>query len=136
MEKPFSGDGQQMQELHFGTPEEFEFVREDYKTQANDFNTDVVCEQRLLDRYSEQIEGIDEIVNMEVLFRTYDGIVNLQDSIKASVASYQNYIDAVDALKEYVKQNPQLVGAALDRINSYVGDEAIEPSEDLFAQGS
>lgn len=136
VEKPFSGDGQQMQELHFGTPEEFEIVREDYKTQANDFNTDVVCEQRLLDRYSEQIEGIDEIVNMEVLFRTYDGIVNLQDSIKASVASYQNYIDAVDALKEYVKQNPQLVGAALDRINSYVGDEAIEPSEDLFAQGS
>ena len=136
VEKPFSGDGQQMQELHFGTPEEFEFVREDYKTQANDFNTDVVCEQRLLDRYSEQIEGIDEIVNMEVLFRTYDGIVNLQDSIKASVASYQNYIDAVDALKEYVKQNPELTGAALDRINSYVGDEAIEPSEDLFAQGS
>ena len=49
VEKPFRGDGQQMQELHFGTPEEFEFVREDYKTQANDFNTDVVCEQRLLD---------------------------------------------------------------------------------------
>lgn len=136
LEQVYSGDGQQMQELHFGTPEEFDVIKEDYKIQANDFATDVVCEQRLINEYTELIDGIDEIVNMEVLFRTYDQILNLQDSINASAASYQNYIDVVEALKTFVDENPGVQGPTLDKINTYVGDKAIEPTEDLYPQGS
>lgn len=136
VEKAYSGDGMQMQELHFGTPLEFEAVKEDYTAEAHEFNTDVVCEQRLLDAYEGQVEQISECVNMEVLFRVYDNIKNLQDSIKASAASYENYMAAAESLRNFLDENPEVKGATLEVINNYLGDEAIEPSEDLYPNGS
>ena len=136
LEKAYSGDGQQMQELHFGTEAEFDVVKEDYTNEANEFNTDVVCEQRLLNEYAESVEGIGELINMEALFRAYDRILNLQDSIRASAAAYQGYTDAVESLRNYVEQHPEVKGAAREVIENYVADEAIEPSADLYPNGS
>ena len=136
MEKSYSGDQQQMQELHFGTAEEFDAIKETYKSQANDFNTDIICEQRLLNEYAEAIEGIDDIVNMEVLFRAYDAIVNLQDSINASAASYANYMDAAQALGQFLDENPGVKGDMRDKIETYLADDAVEPSDDFYPNGS
>ena len=136
LESAYSGDGQQMQELHFGTEAEFDIIKEDYQTEANAFSTDVVCEQRLLDVYGEQVEAIDELKNMEALFRAYDHILNLQDSIKASAAAYQSYSDAVESLRTYVEQHPEVKGATREVIEKYVSDDVVEPSEDLYPNGS
>ncbi|MGN0233839.1 MAG: hypothetical protein ACI4B5_05400 [Bacteroidaceae bacterium] len=136
IEKAYSGNAQQMQELHFGTPDEFEVIKEDYKSQASEFVTDVICEQRLIEEYNEVVDGLDEIVNMEALFRARDMILNLQDSINASAASYQSYMDAVEALKNFLSENPGVQGPTLDKINTYVGDKAVEPSEDQYPRGS
>lgn len=136
MEKAYSGGEMQMQELHFGTTEEFDVVKDDYQNAANAFTTDVVCEQRLLDVYAEAVEGIEDIRNMEVLFRAYDNILNLQDSIKASAASYQKYMDAADALRTFLSENPDVKGATLETINTYLADEPVEPSEDGYPNGS
>lgn len=135
IEKAYNGSGQQMQELHFGTPEEFEVVKQDYQAEANEFSTDVVCEQRLLDKYENLVNEIDECVNMEVLFRTYDEILNLQDSIKASAASYQNYVETAENLRSFIDENPEVKGATLSVINTYLDKEASEPS-DVYPNGS
>lgn len=135
VEKAYSGDAQQMQELHFGTPEEFEVIKEDYKAEANEFNTDVLCEQAILNKYSETVDEIDNIVNMEVLFRTYDEILNLQKSIAASAQSYQNYVDAVEALRTFLEENPNVQGSTRSIIEDYLSDTASEPS-DIYPNGS
>ncbi len=135
VEKAYSGDAQQMQELHFGTPEEFDVIKEDYKAEANEFNTDVLCEQAILDKYFETVDEIDNIVNMEVLFRTYDEILNLQKSITASAQSYQNYVDAVEALRTFLEENPNVKGSTRSVIEDYLSDTASEPS-DIYPNGS
>ena len=135
VEKAYSGDAQQMQELHFGTPEEFEVIKEDYKAEANEFNTDVLCEQAILNKYSETVDEIDNIVNMEVLFRTYDEILNLQKSIAASAQSYQNYVDAVEALRTFLEENSNVQGSTRSIIEDYLSDTASEPS-DIYPNGS
>lgn len=135
VEKAYSGDAQQMQELHFGTPEEFEVIKEDYKAEANEFNTDVLCEQAILNKYSETVDEIDNIVNMEVLFRTYDEILNLQKSITASAQSYQNYVEAVEALRTFLEENPNVKGSTRSIIEDYLSDTASEPS-DIYPNGS
>ena len=136
IEKAYNGGGQQMQELHFGTPDEFDVIKDDYRNQAGEFNTDIVCEQRYLDAYDEKLNAIDECVNMEALFRTYDELLNLQDSIALSGNAYANYITVVENLKTFVNENPDVKGESLDKVNGYIGNEAIEPSEDLYPRGS
>lgn len=136
VEKAYNGGGLQMQELHFGTNAEFDVIKEDYRNMAGEFDTDCICEQRFIDAYDEEMEKIDDCVNMEALFRTYDNLMNLQDSIKTSAAAYQKYIDAVEAAKTFVSENPDVKGAAREILSNYMGNDAIEPSEDLYPNGS
>ena len=53
--KAYNGNAIQMNELHFGTPEEFEAIKQDYTDAANNFDADVVAEQALIDKYKEII---------------------------------------------------------------------------------
>lgn len=131
----YSGDAIQMQELRFGTEEEFREIKDTYIADATSFNTDVVCEQALADRYENTIKEIDECVNMEALFSINYEISELQSQINESVKNYEAYAAAVETMKSYVEENKLDDTEALATLKSYLNDD-VEPSETGFPNGS
>ena len=101
----YSGGAIQMNELHFGTEDEFDVIKTEYIDKANEFDYNLVAYQGLIDEYEAKIDSIGECVNMEVLFRLNAGIEALKPQITASAAVYASYKDAVDAAKAYLEEN-------------------------------
>ena len=125
----FNGDAIQMNELHFGTAEEFEEIKNDYQDAANEFNTDeIVAEQALIDKYKEAIEAIDECANMEALFRANYVVESLRDSVKTSAAAYAKYQSAVEDAQTYLDENNLADSDAKQAFVDYLNDEE-GPSE-------
>ncbi len=132
--KAYSGNAIQMNELHFGTPEEFEEIKSDYTNAANEFDADVVAEQALIDKYKEIIPEIEECANMEALFRVNYKLETLRDSITASAKVYSKLNDDVEAVKQYLQDYKLEESEALATLNSYINDD-LEPNE-TFVHGS
>ena len=130
----YSGNSIQMQELRFGTEQEFDAIKDEYTTSANDFDTDVIAEKKLLDEYQETVPQINEAPNMEALFRVNYAIEQLQQSITASVKAYSLYDNDVEAVKAYLEENPLEETEALATLKAYIEDN-VEPNE-TFANGS
>ncbi len=122
--KAFKGDAIQMNELHFGTAEEFEEIKNDYQSAAYEFNTDqIVAEQALIDKYKASVEAIDECANMEALFRANYALETLRDSIKTSAAAYEKYQLAVEDAKAYLDENALADSEAKDVFVNYLNGE-------------
>ena len=132
--KAYSGKAIQMNELHFGTADEFDIIKSDYTSAANEFNTDVIAEQRLIDSYNALVTEIEECANMEALFRVNRHLETLRDSITACAKVYTKYSDDVEAVKQYLKDNKLEDSEALTTLNSYLNDD-LEPNE-VFPNGS
>ena len=132
--KAFKGYQIQMNDLHFGTPEEFEAIQQEYISKANQFDYDIVAEQSLIDQYEQAIADIDQCKNMEVLFRVNYTIEELQKQITASAKAYNTFEEAVDAAKTYLDENPLAESDALALFKSYLNED-VEPGED-FPNGS
>ncbi len=125
----YDGTAIQMQELIFGTEEEFQVIQENYKNAAEEFNySEMIAEQKLLDNYGNSIDGIADCKNMEVLFRINYGLEQLRDSITNSAASYTYYMNEVEKAKAYLLDNELTESDALTIYDDYVngGDEASE----------
>ena len=131
----YSGSAIQMQELRFGTEEEFDEIKNDYIAKAEEFGYNVTCTQALIDAYEGLIAEVGECVNMEVLFRTNYEIEQLQQKILASEKVYGQYMAAVDGVKEYLEANKLTESDALANLQSYL-TATVEPSEDGFPNGS
>ena len=134
--KAYSGNAIQMNELHFGTPEEFEEIKDEYQAVANEFDTEVIAEQALLDEYTAAVEAFDECANMEALFRANFALGELRDKITASVKAYTKYQNAVNDALTYLDNNALAESEALTAFVNYLGSVAIEPSEELYPNGS
>ena len=132
--KAYNGNAIQMNELHFGTPEEFEEIKSDYTNAANEFDADVVAEQALIDKYKEIIPEIEECANMEALFRVNYKLETLRDSITASAKVYSKLNEDVEAVKQYLQDYKLEESEALATLNSYINDD-LEPNE-TFVHGS
>lgn len=126
--KAYSGVQIQMNELHFGTPEEFEEIKAEYKTAADDFDTEIVAQQALLDEYDASIETIDECMNMEALFRANYVLETLREKINASAAMYAELSAKVEETKAYLVENPLTESEALTKLMNYMTTDE-EPSE-------
>lgn len=124
----------QMNELHFGTNEEFEDIKANYQTLANNFDTDVVAQQELLDQYEDVASKIEGCVNMEALFRANNDLENLQAAITASAKAYTDFSTLVDEISMYLDDNPLDESETLATLKSYLNDE-VEPGE-TFINGS
>ena len=124
-----------MQELRFGTEEEFDEIKNDYIAKAEEFGYNVTCTQALIDAYEGLIAEVGECVNMEVLFRTNYEIEQLQQKILASEKVYGQYMAAVDGVKEYLEANKLTESDALANLQSYL-TATVEPSEEGFPNGS
>ncbi len=131
----FSGNAIQMQELRFGTEEEFDEIKQDYTDQANEFDYNVLAQKALIDKYESLIEDISEAVNMEVLFRIHDSLDSLRTSITESAAQYKAFQNIVEANKAYLNENMLTESEYLTLFNSYLND-IVEPSDDVFPNGS
>ena len=132
--KAYAGDAIQMNELRFGTEEEFEVIKEEYIAAANEFDYDVTAEQKLIDEYEATITEIDECVNMEALFRCNYRLAELRDLITASAETYDMYISKVEEANAYLNDNPLAESEALTIFDNYL-NETIEVSE-LYPNGS
>lgn len=131
----FSGNQIQMQELRFGTEEEFEEIKQDYTDQANEFDYNVLAQKALIDKYEGLIEDISEAVNMEVLFRIHDSLDTLRTAITESAAQYKAFQNIVETNKAYLEENALTESEFLTLFNSYLTD-IVEPSDDVFPNGS
>lgn len=132
--KAYSGSQIQMNELHFGTAEEFEEIKYEYQKAAEDFDYDITAEQRLIDAYKAVINSIDDCANMEALFRANYKLEMLRDSITTSAEAYAQYAEAVEAVKTYLDENELDESDALALLKSYL-DETVEPCDE-FPNGS
>lgn len=132
--KAYEGSAIQMNELHFGTPEEFEDIKGQYIAAANEFDYDVVAEQALIDEYEGVIEEIEECVNMEALFRANYKFETLRDKITASAAVYAQYQEAVDAVNAYLEENKLAESDALTVLLNYLNNN--EEASELYPNGT
>ena len=132
--KAYSGSSIQMNEIYFGTEEEFEVIKEEYIAAANEFDYDVTAEQKLIDEYEATIAEIDECNNMEALFRCNYRLAELRDLITASAETYDMYISKVEEANAYLNDNPLAESEALTIFDNYL-NETIEVSE-LYPNGS
>ena len=133
--KAYSGTAIQMNELHFGTPEEFAEIKAQYKEAAEEFDTfDVLAQQALLDEYDEVIPDIDDCENMEALFRANYQIETLRDAITSSIASYAKFQQAVEDNKAYLKANKLADSEAKTIFENYLNKDVINPT--LYPNGT
>ena len=132
--KAYAGDAIQMNELRFGTEEEFEVIKEEYIAAANEFDYDVTAEQKLIDEYEATIVEIEECINMEALFRCNYRLAELRDLITASAETYDMYISKVEEANAYLNDNSLAESEALTIFDNYL-NETIEVSE-LYPNGS
>lgn len=122
--KAFKGDAIQMNELHFGTAEEFDVIKDDYQNAAYEFDTNnIIAEQTLINKYLAAIAAIDDCSNMEALFRANYALETLRDSIKTSAAAYEKYQAAVEDAKQFLEDNPLSDSDAKDVFVTYLSDE-------------
>ncbi|MBR6032657.1 MAG: hypothetical protein IKP36_11985 [Bacteroidaceae bacterium] len=132
--KAYEGSAIQMNELHFGTEEEFDEIKDEYIGQANEFDYDVVAEQALIDAYEEAVGSIEDCTNMEALFRVNYYLEDLRERITASAATYEYYKDQVEAAKAYLEDNALADSEAKTVFVNYLNDDD-EPSE-LYPNGA
>lgn len=130
----YSGNAIQMQELRFGTEEEYELIKEQYRDEAEEFDYDVIAQQSLIDEYEGKISEIEESTNMEDLFAIHDDLDNLQKAITASAAVYTRYSEGVEDNKAFLEEFQLEESEALTVYQDYL-DGDVEPNE-VFANGS
>lgn len=132
--KAYSGNAIQMNELHFGTENEFEEIKSDYIAAANEFDYEVVAEQALIDQYEAAIGDIDECLNMEALFRANNVVESLQEQITKSAAAYASYQEQVDAAKTYLEENNLADSEAKTIFVNYLNED--EEASELYPNGT
>jgi len=132
--KAFKGDAIQMNELHFGTADEFEDIKVAYQDSARVLNLDIIAEAALIEKYKNSIDAIEECANMEALFRANYVLETLRDSIIASAAAYEKYLDAVQEAKDYLDNNELADSEAKTILINYLNEED-GPSE-IYPNGT
>ena len=132
--KAYEGTAIQMNELHFGTEEEFEEIKDEYQNAAKEFNTDVVAQQELIEKYVASIDAIDDCLNMEALFRANYVLETLREQITASAALYAELKEKVEDTKAYLEENKLAESDALTKLVNYMTTDE-EPS-DLYPNGT
>lgn len=133
--KAYNGSQIQMNEIYFGTEEEFEAIKAEYTAAAQEFNTDVTAEQALIDEYEAMIPDIDECANMEALFRVNYALETLRDKIEASVATYEKYQNTVEEAKAYLAENGFAESEALTVFQNYLNGDVAEGPSELYPNG-
>ena len=133
--KAYSGVQIQMNELHFGTEDEFDALKDEYTLAAEDFEYDIVADQALIDQYEETIPEIEECMNMEALFRVNYQLETLRNAILASAELYAKFEAKVEENKLYLEENPLADSEAKTIFENYLNSDASTEPSDLYPNG-
>jgi hypothetical protein len=126
--KAYEDNAIQMNELYFGTPEEFEAIKQEYTETAQDFDADNYrAEQALIDEYKETVPEIDGCENMEALFVVNYKLETLRAGIEASAALYDELEAKAAELADLCESLSD--SDAKDVLLGYITGEAAAPSE-------
>ena len=133
--KAYDGTAIQMNELHFGTEEEFDEIKSQYTTAAYSFDYDVLAQQSLIEEYVATIPEIDECLNMEALFRVNYKLETLRDAITSSNALYTELANKTEENKAYLANNNITESEALTLFTNYLNGDETEGPSDLYPNG-
>ena len=134
--KAYSGNAIQMNEMAFGTFEDFEDLKDEFQKKADAFETDLVANQELLDNYDKLVPSIDNCETMEDLFQVNYQLEELQKAINASVKTYSDFAAKVEAVQEYLDNNPLTESESLATLKSYINNEVEVEPNNVFVHGS
>lgn len=132
--KAFGGNAIQMNEIHFGTEEEFNAIKDQYKQVAEEFDTEVIAQQSLLDEYEETIPQIEECTNMEDLFKVNYHLETLRETINTSAASYAKFKATIESNLTYLEENSLADSEAKTIFVNYLSTE--EAASELYPNGT
>ena len=126
--KAYEGNAIQMNEIYFGTPEEFEAIKSQYTDNADDFDADGYrAQQSLIEEYNATVPEIDGCENMEALFVVNYKLESLRAAIEASAALYD---ELETKANEYAEEAKSLTESeALTKLLGYITGDAAEPTE-------
>ena len=95
---------------------------------------DVLGQETLKEAYEEIVNGAEDLTEIDDILDAADQASRLPDQIKLSVAAYENYIAAIEAIYAEWESRDDLIGEDADNLETYLTEEG-EPSE-LFPNGT
>ena len=90
----------------------------------------VLGQETLKDAYIDVIEGAENLTEIDAILDAADQASRLPDQIKLSVAAYESYAAAVQAIIDEWESRDDLIGDDADRLETYLTEE-MEPSDDF-----
>ncbi len=127
--KAYKGDAIQMNELHFGTADEFDELKTSFKDSATEYIESVeFAQQSLIDQFTDSIPNLETCINMEELFRANYVLEQLREKITSSAALYEELSNKAIEVEDYLNENKLTESEALTKLVNYLTTEG-EPSE-------
>ena len=132
----YNGTSVQMQELLFGSEEEFDAIRDEYFEELESIlSEDLVADAALIAQYQEYLDAVENSEDIEEMFVTYYKAKQFYSVLETSANVYARYMKAVADLHDYLTTTGLEESDALDTLMDYLEGEE-EPSEDGFPNGS
>ena len=126
----YNGTSVQMQELLFGTEEEFDAIRDEYFEELESIlSEDLIADAALIAQYQEYLDAVENSEDIEEMFVTYYKAKQFYSVLETSANVYARYMKAVADLNEYLKTTGLEESDALDTLMDYLEGEE-EPSEE------
>lgn len=111
----------------------YALIAEQISDDAQDL-ADVLGQETLKEAYEEIVRGAEELTDINAILDAADQASRLPDQIKLSVAAYESYDAAIQAIIAECESRDDLIGDDADKLETYL-TESEEPSED-FPNGS
>lgn len=122
-----SGDIQQMAEFTFGLSGSLPRVRENYYKEVASFNLDITADKALLQQYSDILVQMQNASDVEAVIELNAILKGLQTDINASRNAYTTYLKAVDFMRTYMTDHPEMSGQGRKLFDDYL-NKRIEPN--------
>ena len=109
--------------------EAYALIAEQIADEAQNLD-EVLGQETLKDAYSNIIEEAESLTDIDAILDAADQASRLPDQIKLSVAAYESYATAVQAILAEWESRDDLVGDDADKLETYLTEEE-EPSDDF-----
>lgn len=132
----YSGGSVQMQELKFGSEDEFDAIRDEYVTELEDMlSEELVADAALIAQFQAYVEAVETAEDIEEMFVTYYEAKDFWNVVETSANVYARYMKAVADVHAYLDNTGLDESDALTTLRDYLEGEE-EPSEETFPNGS
>ena len=106
----------------------YKLIAEQISDDAQDLD-EVLGQETLKDTYRTIVEGAENLTDVDAILDAADQASRLPDLIKLSVAAYEDYTAAVQAIYAEWESRDDLIGDDADRLETYL-TEVVEPCQD------